>query len=568
MVARRGAVAGRRVPIAALRTLDLDDRRDGMDALRRRGFVDGPLDDAITGEAYAYRHALLRDAGYASLARAERGRLHVAMARWLTESAGERVDVVAEGVAEHYASALDSLSALSGGDLPDRETLRSEASGWYERAAAAALRLSAHEGARRLLARSIELTDALAPLDLARRRLRLGEILAASADLAAGIGEMEAALAGFGDDPIGVADAAAALARAYMQQIRFLEAEALTAETLARLSGEPSTNLARLHALHAWSIGAQGRSEGVHDEAEQAWATALGSGDAGLELDVLEHVNAARDEIDEASTDHWALLEEKAVAARVQAVMQADTDPRAALVKLGAAGEVASAHGLTEQAGWISYSRCEALWVVGNWDEALRVGQEVIELAARYAYQRLAFRTWVVLLSMAAVRGDATLAAGWEQWVATPFGNSLSSATSAYGRLLNGATAVWAAQASGRAVPTPPDDLTDALVTMSNPHFIGAIETVVRTWLDAGRSDLAARAAARSAEIAAASDSTHLMRASAALLDAWAAGSAPSARAALDLAREHGAPWWELRALRCLHDARAGQIAAALGLTE
>lgn len=263
----------------------------------------------------AYRHALLRDAGYASLARAERGRLHVAMARWLTEVAGERVDVVAEGVAGHYASAFGSLSALAGGDLPDRETLRSEASGWYERAAAAALRLSAHEGARRLLSRSIELTDALAPLDLARRRLRLGEILAASADLAAGIGEMEAALEGFDDDAAGVADAACALGRAYMQQIRFPEAEELTARTLQRLAGEPPVRLARLHALHAWAIGAQGGSEGVHDEAELAWTTALGSGDAVLELDVLEHVNAARDEIGEASTEHWALLEEKAVAA-------------------------------------------------------------------------------------------------------------------------------------------------------------------------------------------------------------------------------------------------------------
>jgi len=168
---------------------------------------------------------------------------------------------------------------------------------------------------------------------------------------------------------------------------------------------------------------------------------------------------------------------------------------------------------------------------------------------------------------MAAVRGDATLAARWEQWVATAFGDS-PSAASAYGRLLNGSITVWVAQAMGRPIPAPPDDLTDALVAMSNPHFIGAVETVVRAWLDSGRLDLAARAAARSAEIAAASDSTRLMRASAALLDAWAAGSASSARAALDLAREHGAPWWELRALRCLHDARAGQVAAALGLTE
>jgi len=246
--------------------------------------------------------------------------------------------------------------------------------------------------------------------------------------------------------------------------------------------------------------------------------------------------------------------------------MQADTDPRAALVKLGAAGEVASAHGLTEQAGWISYSRCEALWVVGKWNEALRVGQEVVELAERYAYQRLAFRTWVVLLPMAAVRGDATLAARWEQWVATAFGDS-PSAASAYGRLLNGAITVWVAQAMGRPIPAPPDDLTDALVAMSNPHFIGAVETVVRAWLDSGRLDLAATAAARSAEIAAEPGATRMMRTSAALLDAWVSGSAPSARLALELAREHGADWWELRALRALDDPGAVRVGRKLGVS-
>ena len=163
-----------------LSSLELDGRGGGLDALRRRAFVAGPFDDPITGEGYAYRHALLRDAGYASLARAERARLHVAMARWLAETAGDRADIVAEAVAEHHASALESLPALAGGDLPDRATLMREAAAWYERAADAALRLAAHRGGAAALRRSIELTDPASPLDLARRRLRLGEILAAA----------------------------------------------------------------------------------------------------------------------------------------------------------------------------------------------------------------------------------------------------------------------------------------------------------------------------------------------------------------------------------------------------
>jgi class 3 adenylate cyclase len=574
-VARRGAVAGRRVPLGAFASLELDGRREGLDALRRRAFMAGPLDDPITGEAYAYRHALLRDAGYASLARAERARLHVAMARWLAETAGDRADVVAEGVAEHYAGALDSLPTLAGGDLPDRAALMADAAGWYERAAEGALRLAAIEAAQRLFARSIELTDAGSPLDLARRRLRLGEILADSADLDAGIGEMEAALEAFTGDAAGTAAAAYALARAYMQQIRFPEAEELTAATIASLHGEPGATLARLRALHAWAVSAQGRSDGVRAETDLAWADAQAAGDPVLELDVLEPVNAARDEIDEAGETDWALLEEKALAAgrwhqvvvagRIRAIIQADTDLRSALPRLDATAELASAHGLTEQAGWVSYSRTEVLWVLGQWDLALDAGRKVIELGERYAYQRLAFRTWVIVLPMAASRGDHALAEHWGRWWAGA-ANHFPSTHSPYARVLHAAIAVWVAQATGKPVVPPADDLTDAFIAMSNPHFLNAAETLVRSWLDAGRTAPAGLAARRSAEFAADPDATPLMRASAALLDAWTTGSSDAARSAAALSRELGAPWWELRALRVLGDPRADALEDALAI--
>jgi class 3 adenylate cyclase len=574
-VARRGAVAGRRVPLAAFPSLDLSDRRAGLDALLRRAFVAGPFDDPITGEGYAYRHALLRDAGYASLARAERARLHVAMARWLAETAGDRADVVAEAVAEHNASALDSLPSIAGGGLPDRATLARQAAAWYERAAEAALRLAAPEAAQRLFARSIELTDPDGRLDIARRRLRLGEILADSADLDAGIGEMEAALEGFTDDAAGTAGAAYALARAYMQQIRFPEAEELTAATLAGLPGESGATLARLRALHAWAVGAQGRSDGVRAETDRAWADAQAAGDPLLELDVLEHINAARDEIDEAGETDWALLEEKALAAgrwhqmavagRIRVVIRADNDPRAALPQLEGAAELALAHGLTEQAGWASYSRTEALWVVGEWDEALELGHGVIQLGERYAYQRLAFRTWVILLPIAALRGDPSLAEHWARWWATA-ADHFPSTPSPYARVLHAAIAVWVAQATGRPVALPSEDLADSMIAMSNPHFIAAAETITRAWVDGGRQDLAAGAAERSAANAADPHATRLMRASAALLDAWAGGSVDSARTAALLANEHPAPWWELRALRVLGDQRAEELERALGI--
>ncbi|MGH2418314.1 MAG: hypothetical protein ACRDFY_08280, partial [Candidatus Limnocylindria bacterium] len=547
--------------------------REGLDALRRRAFLAGPVDDPVTGDAYAYRHALLRDAGYASLARAERARLHVAMARWLESVAADRADVVAEAIAEHLGTALDSLPALAT-PAHDRAALAGDAAAWYERAAESALGLAAHEAAQRLFARAIELTADTAALDRARRRLRLGEILAASADLGAGIAEMEGALEGFGDDPAGTASAAYALGRAYMQQIRFDEAEQLTADTLARLADAPDALRARLQALHAWSIAAQGRSDGVRAETDLAMAAAESAGDPVLELDVLEHINAARDEIDEAGLADWALLEEKAlaigrwhqvaVASRIRAVIEADTDPRASVPRLAAAAEVASAHGLTEQAGWAEYARTESLWVVGDWDESLAVGERVIALGERYAYDRLAFRTWVILLPIAAARGLQPLAEHWERWWDAS-ASQFPTTPSPYAQILHAAIPVWLAQATGRPVDAPPD-VTDAIIPMCNPHFIGAVETLARAWLDAGRTDLVAVAAQRSAAIAAEADSTRLARASAALLDAWASRSADSARVARDLAREHTAPWWELRALTVLGDVpAANEIARSLG---
>ena len=71
---------------------------------------------------------------------------------------------------------------------------------------------------------------------------------------------------------------------------------------------------------------------------------------------------------------------------------------------------------------------------------------------------------------------------------------------------------------------------------------------MIRAWLDAGRTDLAAAASVRVAATAAEPDATTLMRASAALVDAWVTGSATSAARAASLAATIPAPWWESRA--------------------
>ena len=163
--------AARRSPAGAFRwarssSLGATDAGDegqpatGLDPLRRRDLVTGPLAEPVVGDAFAYRHALLRDAGYASLARAERARLHARMARWLEGAAGARTDEVADAIAGHYAAALESAPALARevDDGLDRATVQRLAADWYERAGTAALALSAQDAARTLYRRSIDLT--------------------------------------------------------------------------------------------------------------------------------------------------------------------------------------------------------------------------------------------------------------------------------------------------------------------------------------------------------------------------------------------------------------------------
>jgi hypothetical protein len=497
------------------------------------------------------------------------------MASWLEAVAADSGDVVAEGVAEHYATALASLPALAAGDLPDRRALSVAAASWFERAAEAALALSAPDTAARMFGHAIEHTDAT-DAALGRRRRRLGETLAASADLAAGVAEMEAALALLaepGADAAELATTAFTLAFAYMQQVRFADAEALTGSTLERLAGEPPAARARLQALHAWAVAAQGRTEGVLDEADGAWRAAGTTGDPALELDVMIHAASARGEIDDASEDDWEAIERRAtqlgrwqqaaIAGRVRAVIVGDTDPQRATAMLEDVARLAEAHGQTEQMGWARHSRCDLLLLLGGWDQALEIGVPVLDLADRYGYERLAFRTWVALLPIAAARRNGALIERFERWWSTWLTGAPVS-PSPYARMLRGAIDVWMAEGSGRAVPTPPDDIVDAWAPMVNPHFCAAAETVVTAWIDAGRNDLATRVADAATANVAEGGATPLMQASAAIMRGLLGEPAELERAAT-LAAAIPAPWWELRARRALGQP-VDDLAKRLGL--
>src|SRR6185436_14713824 len=110
--ARRASVAGRRFPFASLEPLAAEQPAEAVATLVLRALISDAVDDPILGPSHVFRHALLRDAGYASLARAQRASLHARFADWLASFPAQSLPALAEVIGRHYASAVESSPAL------------------------------------------------------------------------------------------------------------------------------------------------------------------------------------------------------------------------------------------------------------------------------------------------------------------------------------------------------------------------------------------------------------------------------------------------------------------------
>ena len=279
-VARRASVAGRRFQVGALPSLGTTDK--GLEPLRRRELVTGPINETLLGDGFAYRHALLRDAGYASLARADRARLHVRLARWIEQAAGDRSAEVAEQIATHYAAALESVPALARyvDEGLDRAQTQRLAADWYERAGEAALSLAAHDAARQLLRSCIDLTPEQDFIGLARRWERLADATAFAADMTEGATAYQQAIDYYrlaladGRPPValeGLARATASLTSVWYQQLRFDELRDLADKTLNELPDADPGSQSRLVVARArGAIGAGGSTPQVRKR-YRAW---------------------------------------------------------------------------------------------------------------------------------------------------------------------------------------------------------------------------------------------------------------------------------------------------------
>jgi class 3 adenylate cyclase/tetratricopeptide (TPR) repeat protein len=100
------AVAGRTFRLPTLLAA-LPERDPSAIATALEGLLAREVVTPVEGEddAYTFRHILFRDVAYGMLTRAERVRLHVAVAQWLEAFAADRLDEFVELLAYHYREA-------------------------------------------------------------------------------------------------------------------------------------------------------------------------------------------------------------------------------------------------------------------------------------------------------------------------------------------------------------------------------------------------------------------------------------------------------------------------------
>lgn len=211
--------------------------RDGLHELGRKELVRPAKRSSVRDQAeYAFWHALIRDVAYGQIPRSARASKHLAAARWIEATAGERAEDVAELLAHHYEQALELSRAAGMTDLGELE--------------AAAGRAFAMAGER---AHELDLAKAescyrraleLLPLgDPARRRVwtRFSWALSRERVSDENVAVAEAAVAEFRElgDRLGEGAALVMLSRVRYWQGDRATAEAIFDQAMSLLEGEP-----------------------------------------------------------------------------------------------------------------------------------------------------------------------------------------------------------------------------------------------------------------------------------------------------------------------------------------
>lgn len=249
---------------------------------------------------FTFWHVLVRDVAYAQLTKAERARLHEAMAGWLEASSPERVADAAELLLHHLEQAID-LGNLEPADRPE---LFAKAYGFSLAAAERSRQVDA-ERALRQLRRAVEL--AAGPRDRGKALVALAEVgyLAGHLDEAGEAAARAASELEEAGDRLGQARAASEQSR-----IAWVRGDGATADAYSQRAVqlvedlEPTVEKASIYVAHASQLMLRGRNQEAREFAERTREMAHGLGAAREEASALSVLGAAA-EPDDPQAVEW-----------------------------------------------------------------------------------------------------------------------------------------------------------------------------------------------------------------------------------------------------------------------
>ncbi|MDP9276075.1 MAG: AAA family ATPase [Chloroflexota bacterium] len=383
----------------------------------------GMFVESDDGETLTFRHVLIRDVAYSSLAKAERADLHERAVARLVETARDRVAEISEVLAYHAERAFALTS-----ELPERREQRSSrASSAIDRLAAAADRaagLYSNEKAAELYSRAIAIAWAEQPnskllVSLYDRRGRALELLNDFVQAQANYEDMEHRASDLGDESM-LLDALSRQATIHAvgaQQLDRNRGEALidrALEIALRRGDKPI--VARLKWSYAHLAVWTGRLQLAIQSAGEAVTIARDQGlkeELAYALNILARGEAQSGGLD-AAMEHWAEAAELFDGLR-NGPMLADTRAMIASVKVangdydGALAAASDVYRLSEEShnpwgqGMSRMTTANVQWERGDYGGAIRALEEALRFgnAAKANWVEGA-QLWLVLLHLAA----------------------------------------------------------------------------------------------------------------------------------------------------------------------
>jgi class 3 adenylate cyclase/tetratricopeptide (TPR) repeat protein len=487
--------------VAAMGRRELVAVTDAMHELAGKELIRPARHSSMAGESeYAFWHVLTRDVAYAQLPRAARAARHVAAATWLENKAGERAEDLAEVLAHHWATALELSRAsgqvdraaslepkalryltLAGDKATQLDVAAAVAS--FERALA--LAPPGHEARPRLLMKA---ANVVADTGRVRESIELAEQAVAGlrdqGDLVAALdamGVLEESYAMLADARRWVVDAERlALAETLPPSHEVVRA-ILSAATAESWAGRHEAALRLLDRALSMDDAFEGRDE-LRVRAIRGWTRGLMWDSGGL--DDIRHAIARA--VEDGQGSFAAIWQNNLAALQIPF-----EGPASALETLRTALALARSRGLEAMTDAILGSTINALWNLGELDEAVEL---VRELEHRSAVDRSVLSRaegWSYEVLVLVLRGRVEEIEDRLDWIASTV---RASGSAEYGVVGLGACAIaWAALGGNDAAAAVLAEIADSPGMRRQMTYAIFLSPLVRAAISVGDDAVARR---------------------------------------------------------------------------